>query len=161
MIFLIGFMGSGKSTIAVQLGERLALPVIEMDTEIEKQEGVSIKDMFSQKGEPFFRQKETELLQNIKADSVVSTGGGVVEREENLEAMNVGKVIYLQASWETICERLIGDTDRPLWRGEESEKKKKFTDRQSMYEQAADLTVEVDNRTPEEITEIILKRLKG
>ncbi|TGB04319.1 shikimate kinase [Halobacillus salinus] len=161
MIFLIGFMGSGKTTVAQQLSEKLALPLLEMDEEIERQEGTSIKDIFSRKGEGYFRQKETELLQSIKADSVVSTGGGVVEREDNREALHMGKVIYLQASWETIDSRLSNDTTRPLWKGNEQDKKEKFQGRLALYERAADLVVNVDDKSPEVITDEIIRRLNG
>lgn len=161
MIFLVGFMGSGKSTVATKLSERMALPLLEMDDEIEKLEAKSIKEIFANEGEEFFRQKETELLQSIKVDAVVSTGGGVVEREQNREALSIGKVIYLQASFETIIQRLSNDKTRPLWAGNEQEKKQKFERRQELYEGVADVVIEVDEKTPEEITEEIMHRLNG
>ncbi|WP_394217818.1 shikimate kinase [Halobacillus trueperi] len=160
MIYLIGFMGSGKSTIAKMLSEKTNYPYIEMDQAIEETEGMKIRDMFAGKGEQYFRDKETEFLKNLKNDVVLSTGGGVILREENRALMQEGTVVYLKAEWETIMERLTGDTDRPLWKGDDSEKKKRFDERLGLYEQAADVVIDVDQKTPEEITEEVVGRLK-
>ncbi|WLR46285.1 shikimate kinase [Halobacillus litoralis] len=160
MIFLTGFMGSGKSTIAKMVSEKMKYPYIEMDEAIEEAEGMKIRDMFALKGENYFRNKETEFLSNLKEEVVVSTGGGVILREENRTLMQEGTVVYLKAEWETIVERLTGDTDRPLWKGDDSEKKKRFDERLNLYEQAADVVINVDQKTPEEITEEVVARLK-
>ncbi|MGR9049386.1 shikimate kinase [Halobacillus faecis] len=159
MIFLTGFMGSGKSTIAKMISEKMKYPYIEMDEAIEEAEGMKIRDMFALKGEQYFRNKETEFLRNLKEEVVLSTGGGVILREENRALMQEGTVVYLKAEWETIVERLTGDTDRPLWKGDDSEKKKRFDERLSLYEQSADVVINVDQKTPEEITEELVARL--
>ncbi|MBA2173614.1 shikimate kinase [Halobacillus locisalis] len=161
MIFLVGFMGSGKSTVAKELGKQLAMPVIEMDEAIEEEEGMTIKTLFEKFGESYFREKETTFLKTIKADSVVSTGGGIVEREENEIPLSTGKVVYLQASWETIVERLQQDTTRPLWNGDDEQKKKRFENRQGKYERVADETVVVDGKDSDQIVSEIIHRLKG
>lgn len=160
VIFLIGFMGSGKSTIAKMVSEKTKYPYIEMDQAIEEAEGMKIRDMFASKGEQYFRDKETEFLRHLKDEVVLSTGGGVILREENRVLLQEGTVVYLKAEWETIVERLTGDTDRPLWKGEDSEKKKRFDERLSLYEQAADVVIDVDQKTPEEIAEEVMGRLK-
>lgn len=160
MIYLIGFMGSGKSTIASRLSEDMQIPSVEMDAAIEEAEGMKISEMFAIHGESYFRERETEFLTELKGEAVVSTGGGVVLRKQNRELIQKGTVVYLKAEWETIVERLKEDTDRPLWQGDEAEKKKRFAERLHVYEQTADLIISVDGKTPEEVTEEIIKRLK-
>ena len=88
-IFLIGFMGAGKSTIARELQRAYGMRLIEMDEQIEAQEGMPISELFAVHGEAYFRQLETELLEGLQqeTDTVVSCGGGVPMRECNVEAM--------------------------------------------------------------------------
>ena len=90
-LFLIGFMGSGKSTIAAELSRMLHRPVLEMDEEIEKREGMSIPAIFSEHGEAYFRQLETDLLKETSAlgGFLVSCGGGAAMREENVREINL------------------------------------------------------------------------
>ncbi|KHE73135.1 shikimate kinase [Halobacillus sp. BBL2006] len=160
MIFLIGFMGSGKSTVAKQLSEKLGQPYIEMDESIEKQEGMSIAEMFSHYGESYFRKKEMEFLENISKDVIVSTGGGVILSEENRRVLSKGIVVYLKASWKTIVNRLEEDTSRPLWKGDLEEKQTRFNERLPVYEAIADHIIIVDDKSPELIGEEITERLK-
>ncbi|WP_027955414.1 shikimate kinase [Halobacillus kuroshimensis] len=160
MIYLIGFMGSGKSTIASRLAEKLQCSCIEMDESIEKQEGLTIPEMFAQHGESYFREKERDFLRSLEGEAVVSTGGGVILSKENCEMMREGTVIYLHAGWETIVHRLKNDTSRPLWSGDESEKKQRFEDRLKLYKEAAHHVVVVDDKAPEVIAEEIAARLK-
>ncbi|QAS54208.1 shikimate kinase [Halobacillus litoralis] len=160
MIYLIGFMGSGKSTIAKQLSEELHKEYIEMDEEIEKKEGATIPQMFSDHGESYFREKETLFLKSIKGDEIVSTGGGIILADENRDLLAEGTVFYLQASWETIVERLADDTERPLWKGEIAEKKARLEERLPLYESLADYIIPVDGKTPGVITDEIVKCLK-
>ncbi|MCA1009664.1 shikimate kinase [Halobacillus halophilus] len=160
MIYLVGFMGSGKSTIAGKLSEKLNLPYIEMDKAIEEKEQMTISDIFAQFGEAHFRECETHLLKNIGEESVVSTGGGVVLKEENQHYLSTGTVVFLRASWNTIVSRLQNDEDRPLWKGDLTEKHALFALRQPTYESLADLIIEVDNKNPEEIVNEIMDRLK-
>ncbi|ARI77074.1 shikimate kinase [Halobacillus mangrovi] len=160
MIFLVGFMGSGKSTVAHQLSKDLGRPYIEMDECIENQEGLSIAEMFSQYGESYFREKETEFLKSIQEDSIVSTGGGVILSEENREILSKSTVVYLKASWHTIVKRLEEDTERPLWKGDVEEKKSRFKERLPIYEQTADHIIVVDEKTPKQIAQEIEVCLK-
>lgn len=154
-------MGSGKSTVAHQLSTDLGRPYIEMDECIEKQEGLSIAEMFSQYGESYFREKETEFLKSINEDGIVSTGGGVILSEENREILSENTVVYLKASWHTILERLEEDTKRPLWKGDLEEKESRFKERLSIYERTADYIVAVDKKTPKQIAQEIEACLKG
>ena len=119
-IFLIGFMGTGKSTVAACLSNDYGMEIIEMDQMIVEREEMSIPDIFAQKGEPYFRDAETNLLIEIqsKENAVVSCGGGVALREKNVEEMKKsGKIVLLNAKPETILERVKDDDNRPLLRG--------------------------------------------
>lgn len=161
MIYLIGFMGSGKSTVASKLAQKLQCSYIEMDESIEKQEGRTIPEMFTQQGEDYFRKKEREFLRNTKGEAVVSTGGGVILSPENREILRRGTAVYLHADWETIVHRLKNDTSRPLWSGDEAEKKQRFEDRLPLYKETAHHVVVVDDKAPDVIAEEIAARLKS
>lgn len=119
-IFLIGFMGSGKSTIGALLAERLELPFIDTDKEIEKKTGKSINIIFSADGEVAFRQMEMDLLKELisVSPSVVAVGGGLPAIEGSLELMHdLGLVIYLNTSLLTLIKRLKEERqERPLLR---------------------------------------------
>ena len=119
-VFLIGFMGSGKSTIASYLAENYGMEIIDMDQLIVEREGMAIPDIFAQKGELYFRDVETNLLIQMQGEQnkVVSCGGGVVLRDENVQEMKKsGQVVLLNAKPETILERVKDDDNRPLLRG--------------------------------------------
>lgn len=115
-IFLTGFMGVGKTTVGKRLGELQKLPVIDMDHYIEEKEGWKIKDIFSEKGEGYFRSIETAALKDLmKVEAVITTGGGIIERIENREMLaTVETVFHLFCSFEVLWERLEGDSERPL-----------------------------------------------
>lgn len=163
-IFLIGFMGAGKSTVAQELKNRLGFPVVEMDARIAEQEGMSIPDIFEKKGEPYFRKLETELLESFTADApaIVSCGGGAAMREENVAAMHRGGVtVLLKASPETILERVKDNDDRPLLRGKKntSDIQKLMDQRYPKYEAAADIAVDTSGLTVPEVCDAILSEL--
>ncbi len=160
-IYLIGFMGSGKSSIAAGLNKLHGMTIVEMDQELVDREGMSINDIFAEKGEDYFRSKETELLMEIseKDNMVVSCGGGVVTRIENIELMkNSGKVILLSATPETIYDRLKDTDDRPLLKGNMNVPyiAQMIEQRRPMYMTAADEIVVVDGKSPEEICREII-----
>ena len=116
-IFLIGFMGAGKSTVAKYLNGTYGMRVVEMDQIIADREQMSIADIFRIHGEEYFRKLETALLVELQSQSnvVVSCGGGVPMREENVQAMKKnGRVVLLNARPETILERVKDNHDRPL-----------------------------------------------
>ena len=165
-IFLIGFMGSGKSTIAKALNKHYGMQVLEMDEMLEKQEGMCISDIFAEKGEDYFRELETAFLANMcgQQGAVVSCGGGVPLREQNvIEMRKNGIVIWLQASPETILNRVKENDDRPLLRGNKnvtfiSEMMEK---RREKYENASDFVVKTDGKSSREIADEIMKKVKG
>ena len=116
-ILLIGFMGAGKSTVSTYLSKILASPQVEMDEEIVKKEGMSINKIFEEYGETYFRNCETNLLIELqkKNNQIISCGGGVALRDENVAEMKKnGKVVLLTASPEVILERVKDNDDRPL-----------------------------------------------
>ncbi len=160
-IFLIGFMGAGKSTIAKVLQRELGMELVEMDERIVKEQGMSINDIFAQKGEDGFRDIESQLVIDIgkNKNSIVSCGGGVVVRPQNVENMKKsGKIVFLTATPETILERVKNGKDRPLLNGHMNVEyiSELMEKRRQMYEDAADVKVATDGKTVGEIcTEII------
>ena len=159
-IFLIGFMGTGKSTVAALLGRRLKRPVVEMDQSIVEQEGMEINEIFSRYGEEHFRDLETETLRRLngKAPSIISCGGGIVLRKENIELMKVcGKIILLTATPETILNRVKHDTSRPNLKGRMSVEgiRELMERREAFYRAAAQQVVVTDARTPDEVAKEI------
>ncbi len=148
-ITLIGFMGSGKSTIAKKLSEKLNLKLIEMDKMIEKKAGKTIKGIFAQEGEIAFRQMEIDFAKEYKnADNVViSAGGGVVMNKIILDYFkeNNGKVIFLNTCFDEIVKRIGHDSSRPLF--QDIQKAKELFDfRQNLYKNYADITIETDQK---------------
>ncbi|MEG8946565.1 shikimate kinase [Rosettibacter firmus] len=118
-IYLTGFMASGKSTIGPILSNVLGLDFYDLDQEIEEFEKSTIVEIFEKKGEPYFRNLESEILKKLtqKDNVVISLGGGTITFPDNYELMkNTGKIIYLKVSPEEIYKRLKNKTDRPLLR---------------------------------------------
>lgn len=163
-IFLIGFMGAGKSTVARMLSEKYGMHLIEMDEQIEAEENRKISEIFAQSGEAYFRELETKLLLSLEVrdNCVVSCGGGVPMRTCNVEAMHKsGRIVYLCTKPETVLERIGNQHTRPLLEGNMnvayiSELMEK---RLPAYLAAADVSVQTDGRSVEEICGEILKRV--
>lgn len=159
-LFLIGFMGCGKSTLARLLVEETGNELVEMDETIEAEMGMSINEIFAQYGEAYFRNLETELLQRIanRGGTVVSCGGGVVLREENVEIMRKsGRIVYLSATPETIYERVHDKTTRPLLNGNMNVAyiARLMEARIPIYEKTADVILQVDGKEkPENVAAI-------
>ena len=164
-IFLIGFMGAGKSTISDYLKNALAMEVVEMDQCIVERQGMSISDIFETYGEEYFRELETNLLIEMQSQSnvVVSCGGGVPMRERNVVEMKKnGRVVLLTAKPETILERVKDNHDRPLL---ENNKTVPFIadlmeKRRAKYEAAADIVIQTDGKSELEICEELIHRLR-
>lgn len=164
-VFLIGFMGSGKSTVASCLARNYGMKMIDMDQLIVEREGMSIPDIFAQKGEQYFRDVETNLLIEIQGEQnkVVSCGGGVVLREENIQAMKkCGQVVLLNAKPETILERVKDDDNRPLLRGNKNVQfiRDMMETRYPKYERAADFVVDTDGKSADIICKEIIEKVE-
>lgn len=164
-IFLIGFMGCGKSTNARRLSQMTGAVQMEMDQEIVKREGMAITDIFAKHGETYFRDLETELIRSLKdrAPMVVSCGGGAVLREENVALMKAcGKIALLTAAPETIYRRVKDSKDRPVLNGNMNVEyiTELMEKRRPKYEAAADFTVTTDGKHAGEICMEILKKME-
>lgn len=159
-IFLIGFMGTGKSTVSKELCRMLKFLEIDMDGEIENREKMKISEMFEKYGETYFRCGETKLVQEFEKKSgyVISCGGGVVLKEENVASMKrSGVVVLLTAKPQTIYERVSHSKNRPLLNNNMSVEhiEEMMRKREAAYEGAADITVVTDGKRPREIAEEI------
>lgn len=161
-IFLIGFMGSGKSTVGKALAKEIGYDFIDIDSFIEESTKMSIPDIFAKAGEAWFRDQETFAVSCLAEgkDRVIATGGGVVEREENIEIMkkNDGFVVYLKATPDKLWTRVGKDPNRPL-STDLATFRKRFDARKPKYETAADLVIDTDGKTVEKIMSIIKEYL--
>ena len=163
-LFLIGFMGSGKSAVSRALAKKLGVRRYEMDREIEHKESMRISEIFDKYGEEHFRDIETSFVKKLAArkPAVVSCGGGVVLRSENVASMKEqGEIILLDASPGTILSRVSHSTNRPILNGHMNlEYITELMDRRrEHYEKAADLTVMTDGKNIDAIAEEIIALL--
>ena len=165
-IVLIGYMGCGKTTVGRLLSESLGMDFADTDELIERQMDFSVSDIFKGYGEEYFRDLETNLIKGLAgnlSNTVLSTGGGLVVRKENhIYLKKTGRVIYLKVSEFSVVRRLKGDTTRPLLSGSDEEVRKKVHDmlinRDPLYALAADITVDTDALSPEDVAHEIIKR---
>lgn len=160
-IFLIGFMGCGKSTIARLLSEKIGARLIEMDETIEAEAGMSINQMFEQYGESHFRDLESQLVLRIAEEggAIVSCGGGAILRTENVAAMKKnGTIVYLSATPETIYQRVRYSTNRPLLNGNMNVEyiSSLMEQRLPRYLAAADVTIVVDGKEKLDIVKEVI-----
>ena len=162
-IILVGFMGTGKSSAGRRLAERLGMDFIDMDDEIVRREGVTIPEIFRDRGEPAFRAIERALVVELAGGTnhVVSTGGGVVLNPDNLsDFARTGRVINLRAKPETILRRVEHDTNRPLLQG--GDRLAKITEllakRQALYD-AIPYHIDTEGHQPADTAEAIVRLL--
>ena len=157
-IYLIGMMGSGKSTVGKTLSEKMHKPFIDLDSEIEKGTGKNISEIFDIDGEEQFRKMETKQLKQY-SESIVACGGGIVLKDENREFINEnGIAILLLATMGELTQRLSNSGNRPLLSYDNTEEAltKLWMERQIDYLETANFTIETDGKNPEELTEEIL-----
>ena len=157
-------MGAGKSSVSAALGKKLGWNVIEMDERIAADEGMSIPEIFAQTGEAHFRACETALLYSFaKGDPcIVSCGGGVPMREENVIAMRQnGTIVLLTARPEVILERVKDSDNRPLLQNRKSVEgiSELMEQRRPKYEAAADVTVDTSDLNIEEVCQAVLQQV--
>lgn len=160
-IVLVGLSGSGKSTLGNILSSLSGYALVDTDAIIVKLQNRSINNIFEKNGEEFFRTLETQVSKEISTcdKQIISTGGGIVLKEKNLEYLKQnGVVFYLKTSVNTLLKRLEGDNTRPLLKTDDVKKKLEnmLEIRGKLYEKA-DVTIETDKLTPEETAKEILR----
>ena len=163
-IFLIGFMGAGKSTVARTLGEWFDMEIVEMDELISDRQRMSIPEIFEKHGEEYFRNLETNLLIELQKTSrtIISCGGGAAMRSQNVSEMKKnGYVVLLTATPKTILERVKENDDRPLLKNHKNVEyiAELMEKRREKYETAADLIVQTDEKNVQEICKEMITKL--
>ncbi len=164
-IFLIGPMGSGKTTIGRQLAALLDRRFVDADHEIEQRTGVSIPTIFDIEGEAGFRQREAAVIEDLTLgnDLILATGGGAVLREENRTALRTrGTVVYLQANVDTLFDRTRRDRNRPLLQtgNPRGKLEELMLAREPIYRELADIIVETGQRPPASVARDVITQLK-
>lgn len=160
-VFLTGFMGVGKSSTSKALSRMLGVSEKDTDVMIVEKEGCAIAEIFEKKGEEYFRSLETGILDDIKKlrPCVISCGGGLVLREENVKKMKEsGKIVLLSAIPETIYSHVKDSQSRPLLNGNMNIPyiKKLMSQRMPKYIAAADVIIETDGFNPKEVADKIV-----
>jgi shikimate kinase len=161
----VGMMGAGKTSVGQLLARRLDRPFFDVDGWIEDEEGVSVAGLFETRGEAAFRELEARVLPSFLDNpvaSVVSVGGGAVTDERNRTALHgQQRVVWLRATDGTLAGRVGNGSDRPLLAGKDvvSELARLSLRRTPMYTEVADLIVDVDDLTPDEIVDRITAAL--
>src|SRR5258708_40265888 len=160
--YLIGFMGAGKTTVGRELSARVGASFFDLDELIESGEQTSVKELFAQQGEPYFRKREREVLRSTRhlERAVIATGGGTFTFDENIQFIqSEGLSVYLSATYSLLRMRMNGKADeRPLAR-DDFATLELFTNRLRYYKMS-DVTVEIrEDETPSEITERLLLEL--
>ena len=163
-IYLVGFMGTGKSTVAKELSKLLPLNIVEMDACLETLAGMPISKIFEEQGEEAFRKMETMFLQAISQEKnqIISCGGGVVLKDENIDIMKkTGTVVLLKARPDTIYLRVYEDENRPLLKDKKSvaDIEAMLKSREGQYNKAKDIELEVDDLTPAEISAKLIEEI--
>ena len=151
MIFFIGMMGAGKSSIGKLLSKKTGLSFIDLDREIVRIEGISINKVFNLKGEKYFREIEAKTLKTVKS-SICACGGGILLDQNNVDFLkDHGISIFLNAGIEELSRRLIDSKNRPIINGKikKNELKKIWNLREESYLKSADLIVETENKSKE------------
>lgn len=163
-LFLIGPMGAGKSTIGRLLAGELSRPFYDSDHAIQDRCGADIPWIFDVEGEPGFRQREIQMIDELTllSNVVVATGGGAVLREENRRALrDRGTVVYLMTTVEQQLKRTAKDRNRPLLQCANREQvlNDMFAARDPLYRATSDITVRTDRRSPRAVVNEILRRV--
>jgi shikimate kinase len=160
-IVLIGYRGTGKSSVARLLAERLNWPLISTDTELVKKAGMPVPEIIKTRGWDYFRNLESHICHQLgtKDRTIIDTGGGAILRKENVEALRQrGRIFWLTAEIATIAERIKSNADRPSLTGKKSfveEIEEVLAERLPLYQAAADHTIPTDGRTIADIADDI------
>lgn len=164
-IVLVGMMGAGKTTVGEFLSAKLNRELKDIDRVIEQEQKKSIIEIFTNDGEEVFRKLESETIEKFSnmSDLIISTGGGALEKANNLSNLQKnGIIIYLKADIEELFKRVKNETQRPLLKEQDPlEVIKKLIKKREKFYLMADITIITDNKSPEEITEEIIKATKN
>lgn len=166
-IILIGMRGSGKTIVAKLLAQKLNKQCVELDEIIVKKVGLTIPEIVEKNGWDFFRNKESEVVKEISSRNgkVVSTGGGVITRPQNVDALKKnGIFVYLNASVETLLKRIRDNSSRPALTNKKSLKEEMediLKQREHQYRKVADEVIDTDDLNPVEVTDKIISRMEG
>lgn len=169
ILFLVGYAGSGKSTIARRIARRLGLRVVDTDKCVEEQVGASVADIFLYEGEEYFRRLERKVVEELASDAdlIVATGGGLPTWSDNMELLNrMGITIYLRRKPEQILSRLsaYGREKRPMFRGKNDEELLAFMHEQlaqrEVYYAASKIVVDCATLSDDELVEYIVSKIE-
>ncbi|HRU39582.1 MAG TPA: shikimate kinase [Candidatus Goldiibacteriota bacterium] len=161
-IVLIGFMGSGKTVVSRKIAAMTGYRAVDTDDMVEKKSRMKIKDIFAKYGERRFRDLESRAAKKASSlrGAVIATGGGIIKRPENMEALaKTGFIVYLKNSFRTTYGRVKDDTNRPLFtRDNIVAFRKLFNKRVPVYKRYADFTVATDRLGVEQVARRIIKK---
>lgn len=159
-IVLTGFMGTGKTEVGRILSRKLGYLLVDADTEIEKEQGMTITEIFKQYGEPKFRDIESNVIKRLSEmkNAIISTGGGAVLRQENMDNLRKnGIIVCLTASPKTILKRTSNNNDRPLLQVESPlQKIKELLEFRRPYYEKADIMIDTEGKSPLQVAEEII-----
>ncbi len=157
-------MGTGKTAVGRELSRILDMKLIDVDTEIEKSEKITINEIFKQFGEPRFREIETDMIRKLSEskNAIISTGGGAVLKQENMDILRKnGVIVCLTASPETIFKRTSTNNDRPLLQVENPlERINELLNFRKPFYQKADVMIDTEGKTPLQIADEIIEKVK-
>jgi thiamine-phosphate diphosphorylase len=159
-IYLVGFMGSGKTAIGRRVAERLGVPFVDLDAEIERTSGLTVRALFESSGEAAFREREAVFLAGTESlpSCVIATGGGCYVRPDNRELIGrLGTAIFLDVPFEAILSRLTGKTDRPLFTNAE-QARRLFIEREPFYRMGS-IPVRLSGQSVDEGTDVVLSAM--
>jgi shikimate kinase len=167
LIFLIGYRGTGKSTVARLLAARIGWSWVDADEAVEASAGLTIRDIFAREGEEGFRAREAAMLAELceRRRQVIATGGGVVLRADNRERLRGGRVVWLTADAATLWQRVqldpaTADRRPPLSGGGPGEIEELLARREPLYRACANLTVATAGRSPDAAVADIIAHLQ-
>lgn len=160
-IYMVGFMGSGKTTVGRELAARIDAPFFDLDELVEASERMTIRELFAEKGEPYFRKRERDLLRSTRNldSAVIATGGGTFTFDENIQFIqSEGLSIYLSAPYSLLRARIGGKDDRPLFRDDVSTHE--LYGARIRYYRMSDISIDIrEEETPAEIVERLMLEL--
>ncbi|MCM3665481.1 shikimate kinase [Mesobacillus subterraneus] len=163
-MYLVGFMGAGKTSISQELAKRLSVPVYDTDKEIVKSSGKSINEIFATDGEAKFREIESEVLQKMPSEeAIVATGGGIVGAERNrLFLREKANVVFLYTELSEIIKRVEGDDSRPLLqKGNLDAAETLYRSRLPLYRETANIEIDTSGKSIPAIVDEIVERMKN